>query len=161
MKRLCLCVRILVCLLCLTACAEKKDPVVFYYPEVAVSYHTDLGVLVPEIRDTLSREDNLAYLLSFYLEGPIDPALRLPVPEGTKVLRLIPYDGGMKLVMSREFSQLEGIDLTLACAGISKTCFGLTDLQEITFASANPENIHCIMHRDSLILADTVTQTTE
>ena len=161
MKRLCLWALALACLLCLTACAEKEDPVVFYYPQTEISYHTDGGILIPEVRDTLNREDNLAYLLSFYLKGPIDPDLRLPVPEGTKLLRLVPYDGGMVLVMSRDFSQLEGMDLTIACAGISKTCFGLTDLQEITFASGNQNNILCIIHRDSLVLTDTVTQTTD
>lgn len=161
MKRLCILILALVCLLSLTACTQKEDPVVFYYPKAEVSYYASDSVLSPETRDTLSREDSLGYLLSFYLEGPIDPSLRLPVPEGTQVLRQIPYDGGMMLVMSRDFAQLEGMDLTIACIGISKTCFGLTDLQEITFAIGTQKNVVRVVHRDSIVLTDTVTQPTE
>lgn len=158
MKQLSILLLALSCLLCLSACSETEEPVVFYYPKTAVAYHSDTGVLSPETRETLSRDDSLGYLLSFYLEGPTDPNLRLPVPEGTQVLRLIPYDGGVLLVMSREFSQLEGIDLTIACSGISKTCFDLTDLQEITFSAGTQKNVLRIVHRDSIILTDTVTK---
>lgn len=161
MKRLCMLILSLVCLPGLTACTEREDPVIFYYPKAEVSYYDSDNVLSPETRDTLSREDSLGYLLSFYLEGPTDPSLRLPVPEGTQVLRQIPYDGGMLLVMSRDFSKLKDIDLTIACIGISKTCFGLTDLQEITFAIGTHRNVVRIVHRDSIVLADTVTQPTE
>lgn len=161
MRRIAFMVLALTCLLGLWGCAEKEDPVIFYYPNAEVSYHTDGGVLTPETRDTLSRSSDLSHLLSFYLEGPINPALQLPVPEGTKILRLIPYDGGIKIVMSQEFSRLEGMDLTLACAGISKTCFGLTDLQEITFAIGTQKDVVRTVTRDSFVLTDTVTQTTE
>lgn len=150
-----------ICLLCLTACTKKEDPVIFYYPKAEISYNTDTGVLFPETRDTLSREDSLSYLLSFYLDGPIDQNLHLPVPEGTQLLRMLPYDGGMLLVMSREFSQLEGMDLTVACACISKTCFGLTDLQEITISAENQKNVLRVIRRDSIDMTDSVTQTTE
>lgn len=161
MKRMYLAVLALAILLCLTACAEEENPVVFYYPKTEVSYHTDTGVIEPEIRDTLSREDSLGYLLSFYLDGPIDTTLRLPVPEGTQVLRLLPYDEGVLLVMSKEFSQLEGMDLTIACASISQTCFNLTEYQEITFSAVTQKNVIRIVRRDSFLLADTVTATTE
>ena len=161
MKRLYLTVLALSCLFCLHGCAEKEEPVIFYYPTGEVSYHSDAGVIAEETREALSREDSLGYLLSFYLEGPIDPALQLPVPEGTQVLRLIPYDEGVLLVMSREFSQLEGMDLTIACASISKTCFGLTDLQKITFAVNTPRNVVRTITRDSIVTTDSVIPTTE
>lgn len=161
MKHLCMFLAVLICLLCCNGCSTKEDPVVFYYPEAEISYHSDTGILCPEARDSLSRDNSLSYLLSFYLEGPVDPDLRLPVPEGTQVLRLFPYDGGVLLVMSREFSQLEGVELSLACASISQTCFGLTDLQEITFAVRTQKNVIRTVQRDSIVLTDTVTQPTE
>lgn len=161
MKHLCMFLAVLICLLCCNGCSTNEDPVVFYYPEAEISYHSDTGILCPEARDSLSRDNSLSYLLSFYLEGPVDPGLRLPVPEGTQVLRLFPYDGGVLLVMSREFSQLEGVELSLACASISQTCFGLTDLQEITFAVRTQKNVIRTVQRDSIVLTDTVTQPTE
>ena len=161
MKHLCMFLTVLTCLLCCNGCSTKEEPVVFYYPEAEISYHSDTGILCPEARDSLSRDNSISYLLSFYLEGPIDPSLRLPVPEGTQLLRLIPYDGGVLLVMSREFSQLEDMDLTIACASISQTCFGLTDLQEITFAVRTQKNVIRTVQRDSIVLTDTVTQPTE
>lgn len=158
MKRLYLTILALACLFWLQGCTNNEEPVIFYYPKAEISYHSESGVIAPEARESLSSEDSLGYLLSFYLEGPIDPALELPVPEGTQVLRMIPYDDGMLLVMSREFSQLEGMDLTIACASISKTCFGLADLQEITFAAVTQKNVVRIVRRDSFITTDTVTQ---
>jgi hypothetical protein len=63
--------------------------------------------------------------------------------------------------MSKEFSQLEGMDLTIACASISQTCFNLTEYQEITFSAVTQKNVIRIVRRDSFLLADTVTATTE
>ena len=161
MKRLYLYILLLACLFCLHGCTEKEEPVIFYYPQAEVSYHSDIGVIASETREALSRDDSLGYLLSFYLEGPIDPTLQLPVPEGTQVLRMMPYESGIALIMSQEFAQLEGIDLTVACTSISRTCFDLTDLQEITFSVVTQKNVIRIVHRDSIVLTDTVTQTTE
>ena len=161
MKRLLICILLSICLLGLTGCAEKEDPVIFYYPKAEISYHSDSGVIAQETREALSRENSLSYLLSFYLEGPIDPNLRSAVPEGVQLLRMIPYDGGMLLVMSREFSQLDGVDLSIACISISRTCFELTDLQEITFSAGNQKNVLRTISRDGIEIADTVTQTNE
>ena len=48
-----------------------------------------------------------------------------------------------------------------ACASISQTCFNLTEYQEITFSAVTQKNVIRIVRRDSFLLADTVTATTE
>ena len=161
MKRMFIYILVFTCLLSLTACAGKEEPVVFYYPNAEITYNTGTGVITPETREALSRENSLSYLLSFYLEGPISPNLRTPVPENTQLLRIISYDGGILLVMSREFAQLEGVDLTVACTCISRTCFDLTDFQEVTIASGNQKNVLRVINRDSTDLTDSVIPTTE
>ena len=141
-------------LACFTACTGNEDTVYFYYTPKAVSYGTDRDLLVAEKRGSLSREDDLSYLLSFYFQGPMDKDLSLPVPQNTQVLAVRRNGERLMLTMSPEFNQLKGMDLTLACSCIAQTCFSLTDVESVTFTTeANPQ-LNFTVTRDGLVLND-------
>lgn len=158
MKRQIIFLLTLAVLLSFAGCGKEEEPVIFYYPRVEVAHTEEHSVIAPETRDALSRDESLNYLLRFYLDGPIDSSLRLPVPEDTEILRIIPYENGLVLVMSQHFNQLEGMDLTIACGSLAATCFELTDTQQITFAVGTQNNVIRLVTRDSLIMTDDVTK---
>lgn len=163
MKRI-LSLLILLCLLfTFAACSREENPVRFYYLRNEVRFESKEGVVVAEDRESLSRDNSLSYLLSLYLEGPIDPELSLPLPEGTKIQNILVDEDTLILIMSREFTQLSGMDLTLVSTCIASTCFDLTNANKITFATQgkNGEDPFSFsLTRDSIILEDTVTSTT-
>ncbi len=152
-----LCIALLLCLcISLTACGSEDPVVTFYYPRAEIQYGSEESFLVAEKRDTLSVTDELSYLLSFYLEGPISGDLALPFPANTRILELIQDETGLTLIMSREFAALEGMELTIACSSIAATCFSLCDTPQISIAVITAENIVCTVPRDGLILSDPV-----
>ena len=50
MKRLYLFILGLSCLICLQGCAEKEEPVIFYYPHAQILHHSDAGIIGQETR---------------------------------------------------------------------------------------------------------------
>lgn len=154
MKRIICLLLTFLLLSCLAGCTGSEDTVYFYYTPSQIDYGADRELLVAEKRSSLSREDELSYLLSFYFQGPLDKDLKLPVPEGTQVVSLRRTGDTLTLTMSQEFGQLKNMDLTLACSCIAKTCFGLTDAENITFVTDFEDGIHITVSRDGLVLDD-------
>ena len=66
----------------------------------------------------------------------------------------------MIIRLSKEFSQLSGIRLTVACACLSLTLFDLTDAARVRIVSPAAEKLPAVditLCRTDLILTDTVT----
>lgn len=104
----------------------------FYYPRSDVAYGSDEGVITPEVR-TLS--GSLAALLAVYLQGPESADLSSPCPEGTQLISTVWEDTTLILSLSEEFSELEGIDRTVACVCIARTCFSLSKASTVVIKS--------------------------
>ena len=116
-------------------CTASQKNIYFYYPRKEVVSGQADGVVAREERNISGSEKDLQHLLMLYLEGPLSQELRTPFPKGTSLVQLELQDTVLVLTLSDEFLTLEGIDRTIACAGIAKTCFGLGSFQEIRLIS--------------------------
>ena len=137
--------------------ADLLEPVEFCYPRRsdAFIYSADDGVLGTEMREASGHKDDLNYLLSMYLRGPQDNNLRSPFPDGCKLEEVRHGGNTVCLVLSAEFAALENVELTLACASLTKTCLGLTDASRIRIdAVSETKTVSITMDAKSLLLAD-------
>lgn len=151
---------ILPVILIFTGCGlsdRSEDTVTFYYQKSTTSYGSSDGVIAAENREITSSNPDLTYLLSLYMKGPVDEALKLPLPNGTRLAEISMEDGCLTLVFSMELSYLEGMDLSIACACICYTCFSLTDAELVRIEApaadyGTPVSVTCT--RESFLLFD-------
>ena len=141
----------MLCTLC--ACSQEKE-IRFYYARKDVVYGEADGVIASEVRDVTGHEQDLAYLLMLYLEGPHADTLTAPYPRGTSLSHLEIQDGTITVLLSSAFGHLQGLDHTIACACIAYTCFGVSDCDSVTIKSKMPGSGTMTLTRDSVILAD-------
>ena len=153
----------LLLLLILSGCAGTEDAVtevIFYYQRAETAYGTGEDVIVGEEHTLPQKNPNLAYLLDQYLQGPLDPALKLPLPNGTQVLEIRRENHVLTLVFSPELSRLENMELSVACACVSYTCFSATDAVQIRIESASMDEgtpVSFTASRDTFLLFDDTT----
>lgn len=155
MKRLiCLILSAAALLSLLSGCAQQmKEPVTFYYLRDAYAENMELPI-VGEQREVTGYRDNLKYLLSFYLMGPIGKKLVSPLPRGTLLYTIDQEGNVLTIEISNTSALLSDAEFSLACACLSLTCMGLTDAQEVTIVSGSRS---LTLSRDSLLLSDTIT----
>ena len=142
-------------ILSLSACGGR-DAVTYYYvrDELAYEYGVADGVMVGESRTAAGHIDDLRYLLILYFHGPVSDNLESPFPSGTTLESLSQKEDALHIQLSGIVSVMEGTDLTLACACLARTCFGLTDVQSVTISSEGLGTVSMTMERDSLLLVD-------
>ncbi len=104
----------------------------FFYRRVEPDYDAVDGMIASERRNILGVEDNLKAMLQLYFDGPQDAALISPFPKNLTVSHIWQQDTGILLDLSPELQTMSGIDLTLACACISMTCFDLTEAETVS-----------------------------
>ena len=146
----------------LSACyySESGDilePVEFFYPRKPdyFVYGADDGVLAAEVREGSGHIGDLYYLLSMYLRGPQDETLRSPFPEGCKLKDVRFEEDMLRIVLSAEFTTLENLDLTIACASLAKTSLSLSGAQRMhIYAVSDKKTLSITMDQDTLLLTD-------
>lgn len=163
MKRSTVLSLLLALMLLFSACnqSDPSDTVAFYYARNPQSQTvpSDTFCTVEHRRITTSNS-NLRYLLSLYLQGPLDDGSVSPFPDGTQLVKLDIHNDHLFIQLSQEFAELTNIDLTLACACLSLTCFDLADANQVTIFTSATENypaVECTMTREDLLLTDAVT----
>ena len=162
MKRAICLMLVLLFLVSLSACyySESGDilePVEFFYPRKPdhFVYGTEDGVLAAEVREGSGHIGDLYYLLSMYLRGPQDETLRSPFPEGCKLKDVRFEEDMLRIVLSAEFTTLENLDLTIACASLAKTSLSLSGTQRIQIYSvSDKKTLNITMEQDDLLLTD-------
>lgn len=167
MKKLTVCFLILILSLSLAGCeSDLNEPANFYYPRKSDTIHfgTSDGLITMEPREVAGHSGDLRYILSLYLLGPLDSDLDSPFPDGTTLEDIDVAAGILTITLSDSFSQLSGMDLTIACACLSSTCFELIDVAQVTILSPKTElhsQVEITLDRNSLTLLDTLPLTTE
>ena len=140
----------------LTGCLETTDTVTFYYArhEDSYLYGLDNGVIAGESREVTGHRGDLKYLLTLYFHGPTTEYLRSPFPSGM-VLRTVERQGDtVHVALSSSLTMLGGTDLTLACACLAQTCFGLSNAQAVSITAEGLGIVSMTLTRDSLLLVD-------
>ena len=161
MKRV-ICLMLALLLLLLTGCQYNEsggilEPVEFYYPRTSEGflYGTDSGVFAAEAREASGHTGDLNYLISMYLHGPQSENLRSPFPADCTLEQVRAGGNTLNIVLSEAFMQLEGTELTLACAGLAQTFLPISGMQRIRIDSgAGEKTFTTTLYRDSLLLAD-------
>ena len=162
MKRA-ICLTLLLLLLCslwgcrLESRRDTSEPVEFFYPRKSGSfvYGAPDGVIGSELRDISGHMGDLNYLLSVYLRGPLDSELRSPFPAGCRLVKAEANDDTLYIVLSAEFTALENLELTLACASLAETGLTLGSFHQICIEAASSEKTFIItLNADDLLLAD-------
>ncbi len=154
-------VLVVLILVALAGCGSSlKEPVSFYYLRTAetIQYGAEDGMIASEEREASGHIEDLQYLLSLYLAGPLDLGLESPFPAGIKMDHLVIHRDSLVIVLSEDFSGLSGMDLTAACACLTATCFSLTDADEITIISpecGENDGVNLTFDRQSFALVDT------
>ena len=145
-------------LLCLTGCSQQEESRFdFYYLRTSdtIRYGQEDALIAPVSRDITGQDPGLDYLLQLYLESPAPEGYHLPIPNGTYLLSTLWEEDTLVIVLSREFSTLDKMELTLAGACLSATCHNIAgterievrsgdtvyefDLQNFTFLDASTE----------------------
>lgn len=151
-------------LLSLFGCGAESNPdeeaILFYYPRVTGEYEYGAsdGVISFEERDPAGHRNNLRYLLTLYLLGPVDESLVSPFPDGCQILDLKREEMEVTITFNSSLLTLKDMDLTLACVSLARTCFGLTDAQILRIISESTDGQTTIdetITRQQLLMEDT------
>lgn len=125
---------LILCVILLSGCSGKFgiETINFYYPKDDISFTSSAGVIDYESEANASDSIGLMDVMERYLEGPFSSSLRSPFPEDLKIVKAEQTEDSVILVFSRELGSMYGMDLTLACACITKTCLELTGAKSVT-----------------------------
>ena len=164
---------LLIISLILSGCAigqdRWKEPVTFYYLRAhanADDYNVFFkdGAMGSETREGAGHRNDLNYLISMYLQGPMDTKLESPFPTGCKVTDIHLDNRELTISLNAVVSQLNDMELTIASACLAKTCIDLIDV-EIVHVEARSLDQKALFTRsfsaDSLLLEDLNPQQTE
>lgn len=157
----------LLLLICLTACTGNSDSshtAEFYYLRKEIRCGTESGVIVPEKRNLSTGNGDLSALLALYLAGSQGEEASLPLPAGSRLVEVSGDDQIVELTFSGEFSDLEGMELTLVCACISRTVFSLTDAEAVSISAPAPADgtpVHFTADRNTFLYYDDTTTATD
>ena len=138
-----------------------KKAVLFYYLRSDITYTGSNGVIAAEIPDNPDGSADLIQLLEQYLTGPEHDGLRSPFPEGILLLKAEQYEGTVYLEFNDRLASLSGMDLTLACACITKTCLNLTDATSVSICAEGVSldgAAQITMTAESLVLLENSSQ---
>lgn len=161
MKRICSLILILSLALALGACTQNSSdfdqPVSFYYLQSSMTHGSADSVIAAELREGSIYGSETYAFLEAYLLGPETPALTSPFPSGTTLIYADIYYDTLYITLDDSFAQLTGIDMTLACACITKTCLEFTDVLTVQIRAENElldGRQYISMDADSLLLLD-------
>lgn len=165
MKRLLIFLLCMVCLLsaCGTSQPKIEDPVTFYYTRTEYIFGQADSVIASEVREATGKKTNLSALLAQYLQGPESSELRSPFPADARILDIRQDGTVLQLKMNDRFSALTDMELTIACACLTKTSLELTGCQtvQIFIDGTLPDTQHIItMDAQTLLLMDDIITTT-
>ncbi len=146
----------------LCGCNHEKEPidaVQFYYlrEEDSYLYGSADGVVTFEDRDPSGHQGDFRYLLTLYLQGPLEDGLESPFPAGCAVTELTRTSTEMTVTLNANFLRLKGMDRTLACVCLARTCFSLANVQKVHIQARDAdteEQIYETITIDSLLLED-------
>ncbi len=160
--------RKLICLLLLVSmalplwgCASQEPPieypVTFYYRRSSLTYGKADSVIAPETRDAGNHNGDYTALIAMYLQGPADSALHRTFPGDVTVISLEVTGTSAAVQLSDEFSALSGLDLSIACACLTKTVCTMTGAERVSIYAENAlldGNKIISMTQNSLLLLD-------
>lgn len=143
MKRVIAIILLLVCVLSFFGCqdrySEVQVPVTVYYKRAQMDYGTPDGVITTAVLESAGHETDIVFLLQQYLCGPESSELSPTFPAQTRLISYHLEGLTAKIVLSDQLAQLTGIELSIACACLSKTIMSLTGCQEVIISAEHEQ----------------------
>ena len=140
MKKFLILILVFALLLTVSGCGNRaKNSCTFYYLRTAdaIPYGSADALMAPVTLEISGQNAQLGYLLQLYLDGPAESGCYNPIPSGTYLLSTLWEEDVLVLVMSREFTTLENMQLTLAGACLAATCHSLAGAERIQVRSGD------------------------
>lgn len=131
-----------------------KEDVSFYYCRNDFIYGAEDGVIMEEKRNASGHTEDISYLLSLYLLGPMDDTLFSPFPEDVRLLSVDIQEKTVHVTLSELPASLSEAGITLAFGCLTLTCLEITDAEQVRITS---DDRTVTMNRDSLLLFDDIT----
>lgn len=161
MKRITILFILLAVMLPLCGCREEAEPILspvtFYYSRAEFDHGNENSVIHGEIRESAGYEGDLIGLLNLYLNGPISEEYKATFPAGTKLKDFQVEDKTAVLTVTDQLSLARGINLTIACACLTKTVLEMTGLDAVKIQAETVNlgnSVFILMDRSSLLLLD-------
>lgn len=155
---LCLLIILLGCCGCYTSNQEDaQKPVVFYYCTDIISYEADHGVITTETRSIEDDSKELKDVLDLYFKGPVNEDLVSPFPAGLITEEITISDNRVQISLNSTFSELNGLDSTLASICLVKTVQELTQADYVILSYENSltgKRNNIAFDQDSYLLSD-------
>lgn len=138
----------------LTACANAQpNSVSFYYcrdPEQYQYFEPD-AVIQKERREVVEHRNDLKYMLSLYLAGPLTENFVRPFTKSTKLLSVEKQGTALQIELSDHTAAMNDAQFSLSCAALTLTCTEITNCTYVTVISGERT---VTMDRDSILLLD-------
>ena len=135
-------------------------PIKFYYPNATLSYGTQEGLFSNELREGSNKTAQES--ISEYLKGPSDHAFSNPFPTNTILLEYELKDDTAYLILSDNYAQLTGLDLSIANTCLSMTVLELTGALSVSISCESARldgQTSVIMNQYSALLYDSSKST--
>lgn len=163
MKKLCLLLCCVLVLQLLCACSGNKEdfqePVNFYYGNKEISYNSPAGVIRAEIQEGSSFHGNLTAFLRAYLLGPTSTELYSFIPADVYVVSCQVSENIATIVLSSQFANLSGIELSAACSALMMTIHDYTGATTMVISAKDSQldaKDEIVINLDDVVLMDTM-----
>ena len=128
---------ILLLSLCSCSSSNLDSSVSFFYcrtPDEYQYFKAD-GVISSEERDLTGHTNDLTYLVSLYLAGPLDEALTSPFPKKVRLLDIRHVGQYIDIELTDLGGSLSDSEFSLAAACLAQTCMDFTGSTSVTLKS--------------------------
>ena len=168
MRKVIVLITLALCLIPFSGCSgiEGTDPdaISFFYVRSQFQYHGNENVIVAEERVLSDSRDDLLWLLTLYMMGPISDGLSCPFPNGVKVLDVHEETKMLDITISDTSASLNESRFTLACSCLAMTMFECTDNAYVRIYSGERSisfDRESIFLTDAAIPNDLITEETQ
>ena len=163
MKKIALILSVLVVLNLFCGCTAKKEefeePVNFYFGRKEIAYNSPSGVIQAELREGASFHNNLTACLRTYMLGPASSHLQRLIPADVYLVSCQLEEETAAVVMSSQFSELSGLELSTACSALLMTIHDYSGVQTLKISAkdalVNDED-EFVLSMDDIVVLDTV-----
>ena len=114
-----------------------ESPVTFYYIHNEPEFGTESGVIKATTREAKGHQEDYQYLIAQYLNGPISYDCVSPFPAGTTLEELHWDQNRVQVVLSPQITTLDGVDLMVACACLTRTVTEMTGINTVQIRSSS------------------------
>ena len=124
-------------ILCGCNLSNQQTTSKFYYCYAEIEYGLTDKIIHYEQRSKSPDPLDYELILSSYLEGPKSSDLKSPFPAGTALVSFSVDQQIASIVLNNVFSDLSGIELTLACACLSLTVEDISGCAQVQISAQN------------------------